>query len=108
MGQGHPRGEHQGGLITVALAGAADQAARRRFANRLANIERPNLDGRTIPPAAFCRACSKPSQRAAIFSQNSRSFLSVHCEAELLHWPICCSKKSSVPSIEDHQIKDPA
>jgi hypothetical protein len=29
MGQGHPRGKHQGGLITVALAGAAPPPQRR-------------------------------------------------------------------------------
>jgi hypothetical protein len=46
-----------------------------------------------------CRACSKPSQRFAIFSQNSRSFLLLDRTAESLHCLICASKKSVVSSI---------
>jgi hypothetical protein len=52
-----------------------------------------------VPASPGCRVCSKPSQRFAIFSQNSRSFLLLDRAAESLHCLICASKKSVVSSI---------
>jgi hypothetical protein len=77
------------------------------LANRRAKIERANRDGRTIPPSLFCRDCNKPSQRRAIRSQKSRSFVSVEWVAVSRHCLICSAKKSTVPSMTVTKQKTP-